>query len=451
MGSLPVPRCPLRLGHVHPGLFVPALDGDGGDRRRTVDPPLHPGDGTRRGVDKKIRYQRRVLHAAWSSATARWTVTVERGDTGATEQLTCHFLFGNTGYYRYDAGYTPHFQGTERFTGRIVHPQHWPDDLDCTGKRVVVIGSGATAVTLVPALAAEARHVTMLQRSPSYIVSLPNRNPVDELLRRVLPPRLARFLVRWKNALFTWLIFQVSRHAPKFMTSFLRKGVERQLPEGYDVVTHFTPHYQPWDQRLCFAPDGDLFTAVSEGRASVVTDRIVSFTETGLALASGEELEADVVVTATGLTMQMLGGMTIDVDGRTVDLRSAVAHKSVMLCGVPNLAFTFGYTNASWTLKSDLAARYVCRIVNHMDRYGFSVCTPVAPDRLLPTAPDLDLTAGYVERGSGSFPKQGPRAPWRVRHNYPLDWFMFRHGTLDDELTFSGRSAAKDPAPPLTV
>ncbi len=398
-----------------------------------------------RGIDRSIRYHHRVVKASWSSVDARWTVEVERADTGGTEEITCGFLFANTGYYRYDAGYTPPFEGTERFRGRIVHPQEWPEDLDWTDKRVVVVGSGATAVTLVPALAREARQVTMLQRSPSYIASLPERDPMDDALRRVLPSAVAGRLVRWKNMVFTWLIFQLSRHAPKLMKSWLVGGVVRQLPEGYDVDTHFTPHYQPWDQRLCFAPDGDLFAAISEGRATVVTDRIDAFTETGLVLESGAVLDADVIITATGLTLLMLGGMAVEVDGQTIDLSETVTHKSVLLCGVPNLAFTFGYTNASWTLKSDLAARYVCRLLNHMDAGGFSACTPVAPDPLMATAPYLDLSSGYVRRSEAAFARQGTRRPWRVRHNYPLDVLMFRYGRLDEELVFSRSRPAGDP------
>ena len=284
-----------------------------------------------RGIEDKIRYHRRVTGVSWSSDQARWTVEVDRTDGGAGEVLTCGFLFGNTGYYRYDAGYTPVLPGRERFTGLIVHPQEWPADLDYAGRRVVVIGSGATAVTLVPALAREAEHVTMLQRSPSYIASLPAQDPLGDALRRRLPPRHADFLIRWRNVLIAWLIFQLSRHAPKMMRGWLRRGVESQLPSGYDVDTHFNPEYEPWDQRLCLAPGGDIFEAISEGRASVVTDRIASLTPTGLLLESGEELEADVIITATGLNLLMLGGMTIEVDGRPVDAAETVAYKSLLL------------------------------------------------------------------------------------------------------------------------
>ncbi len=406
-----------------------------------------------RGLDTKIRYHSRVIKATWSSTQAQWTVEIDRADTGTTEQLTCGFLFANTGYYRYDAGHTPHFEGSETFNGQIVHPQQWPDDLDCTGKRVVVIGSGATAVTLVPALAEHAEHVTMVQRSPSYIASIPAHDPLDDLFRR-LPPKVAGHLVRLKNMLMGWLIFQLSRHSPQFMKGVLRKGVEKQLPAGYDIDTHFTPPYQPWDQRLCLAPDGDFFTAIRKGNASVVTDRIDSFTATGLKLESGDLLEADVIITATGLTLLMLGGMKIEVDGRPIDVSEAVTYKSVMICGVPNLAFTFGYTNASWTLKSDLAATYVCRLLKRMDERGFVSCTPVEPGPLVPTAPYLDLSSGYVRRSEGTpgaFPKQGTRAPWRVRHNYPLDILMFRYGTVEDGVEFSRLAPERVSPKPSTI
>jgi monooxygenase len=403
-----------------------------------------------RGIDKLIRYNSRAVHASWSSGEARWTVEIERTDTGATELVTCNFLFGATGYYRYDEGYTPDFPGRDTFTGAVVHPQHWPEDLDCAGKRVVVIGSGATAVTLVPALAEQGAIVTMLQRSPSYIVSLPNKNPIDEALRQRLSPTMARRVVRWKNMFFTWFIFQMSRHAPSRVRDVLLKGVTSQLPEGYDVATHFTPDYQPWDQRMCFAPEGDLFTAISAGRASVVTGHIASFTATGVQLESGEVLEADVIVTATGLAMQMLGGLTIEVDGRSREVANLVAYKSLMLGGVPNLAFTFGYTNASWTLKSDLVARYVCRLLKYMDAHDYVACTPQEPDPQAPTASYLDLRAGYVKRGDGSYPKQGTAKPWRVRHNYPLDILMFRFGPVNDDVVFA-RRPTRSPVPATPV
>ncbi|HYV16120.1 MAG TPA: NAD(P)/FAD-dependent oxidoreductase, partial [Conexibacter sp.] len=369
-------------------------------------------------VERQIRLHHRVTRAAWSSEDARWTVDVERADSGEAFQITCDFLFGCTGYYRYDEGYTPQFPGTERFAGKIVHPQHWPDALDYDGKRVVVIGSGATAVTLVPAMAERAAHVTMLQRSPTYIVSLPAHDPLAHAVHRVLPPRAAYAVVRWKNVLLTTLSYRLSRRAPNLMRKLIRRGVERRLPEGYDVATHFTPRYDPWDQRMCLVPAGDLFEAIARGDASVVTDGIETFTERGLRLASGAELEADVIVTATGLNMLVLGGMTLSVDGRDVDLADTVGYKGIMFSGVPNLALTLGYTNASWTLKGDLAAEYVCRLLNHMDARGYRVCTPRRPDPSLPTSPMVDLTSGYVQRSLDALPKQGAKRPWRLHQNY---------------------------------
>ncbi len=397
------------------------------------------------GIDRHIRFHHRVEHAQWSGRDARWTVRAQRTDTGETVSLTCSFLFTCAGYYRYDEGYAPQFPGTDRFTGRIVHPQHWPDDLDYAGKRVVVIGSGATAVTLVPAMAREAAHVTMLQRSPSYILTLPSKDRIADALRRRLPARAAYPVVRWKNVLLSMLSFQLSRRTPRLMKALLRKGVVAQLPAGYDIATHFTPRYNPWDQRLCLVPDGDLFKAVGSGRASIVTDRIDAFTAGGVRLVSGTELPADVVVTATGLNLLAIGGMTLTVDGTAVDLGRTVAYKGMMLSGVPNFALTIGYTNASWTLKADLVSEYVCRLLNHMDRHGHQVCMPVAPasDDL---APIIDFTSGYVLRSIDMLPKQGPAAPWRLHQNYPRDLLMMRHGRLDDEGVRFTRVPAPAPA-----
>jgi cation diffusion facilitator CzcD-associated flavoprotein CzcO len=403
------------------------------------------------GVDRKIRYQRRAVRAEWSSADARWTVQVERTDTGETEQITCDFLYGCTGYYRYDEGFTPHFEGIERFGGQLVHPQHWPEDLDYAGKRVVVIGSGATAVTLVPAMARDAAHVTMLQRSPSYVVSLPGQDPIARLLGRVLPPRAVYPVVRWKNVLLATAMFQLSRRRPGLVKKLIRRGIERQLPAGYDVATHFSPRYDPWDQRMCLVPDGDLFEALSQGRASVVTDRIETFTERGLRLASGTELEADVIITATGLNLLLIGGMTFAIDGRDLDMSETVGYKGIMFGGVPNLAVTLGYTNASWTLKADLAAGYVCRLLNHMDAHGYRVVTPRAPDPGLPTHPFIDLASGYVLRSIEALPKQGDATPWRLHQNYPRDIRLLRHGPLDDEVDFATAGAATPAAEPVVA
>jgi len=385
------------------------------------------------GIDRRIRFHHRVVRAEWSSEDAQWTVEAERGDTGETVALTCSFLFVCAGYYRYDAGYTPEFEGTERFTGRIVHPQQWPEDVDYAGKRVVVIGSGATAVTLVPAMAERAAHVTMLQRSPSYVVSLPGQDPLAAALRRLLPARLVYPIVRWKNVLMTMLVFQLSRRRPQAMKALIRRALEKRLPAGYDIDTHFKPRYNPWDQRMCLVPDGDLFEAISAGRASVVTDRIDTFTEKGLKLASGAELEADLVVTATGLNLVPLGGVDIAIDGEDVELPETLTYKGMMLSGVPNLAFAVGYTNASWTLKCELTCEYVCRLLNHMDEHGQAVCTPRNRDPSVTAEPLIDFSSGYVQRAIAQFPRQGSQAPWRLYQSYPRDVMLLRFGPVADE------------------
>ena len=389
------------------------------------------------GIDDKVRFDRRVLSASWSTRDARWTVEIERTDTGEREQLTCGFLWGNTGYYRYDAGYRPEFPGEERFTGTFVHPQHWPEDLVWKGKRIVVIGSGATAVTLVPALAGEAAHVTMLQRSPTYIVARPGVDRLADSLRRHLPAKVAHTVIRWKNVLLTQFSFQLSRRAPDLVKKGIRKGVSEALPAGYDIDTDFSPRYNPWDQRLCLVPDGDLFEAMTAGRAEVVTGTIDTFTPTGVRLASGVELDADVVVTATGLVMQLFGGIRLDVDGTEVVPGDTVAYKGIMLCGVPNLASTFGYTNASWTLKADLTAEYVCRLLDLMDQRGMRQCTPVPPGPGQPTEPFIDFSSGYVTRAAADLPKQGHTTPWRLHQNYLRDTWLLRFAKVDDAMVLS--------------
>ncbi|WBB80762.1 NAD(P)/FAD-dependent oxidoreductase [Micromonospora sp. WMMD882] len=399
-------------------------------------------------VDERIRFRHRVLAAEWSSADARWTVHAQRADTTETVTLTCGFLYVCAGYYRYDEGYTPDLPGLGRFAGRIVHPQRWPADLDHAGARVVVLGSGATAVTLVPALAERAAHVTMLQRSPGYLLALPSRDALADALRRRLPGRLAYPLVRARNVLLSTLTYRASRRAPRLARSALRRGVRRRLPAGFDVDRHFSPRYDPWDQRLCVVPDGDLFTAVHAGRASVVTDTVETVTETGVRLTSGSELPADVLVTATGLNLLALGGLTLTVDGEPVDPAGTVAYKGMMLSGVPNLALTLGYTNASWTLKADLVAGYVCRLLRHMDRHGHRACTPLAPDTT-DLRPIIDLTSGYVRRSVDALPRQGPVPPWRLHQNYLRDRWLLRHGPVDDAVVFSGPGVpGRPPEPP---
>ncbi len=399
------------------------------------------------GVEGKIRFDHRVVRAEWSSADARWTVEVlrgqaEDGQVGESVQMSCSFLFLCSGYYRYDEGYTPEFPGSERFAGQIVHPQHWSEDIDYAGKRVVVIGSGATAVTLVPSMAASAAHVTMLQRSPSYVVSLPAEDPIAKALRRFLPAKVAYPIMRWKNVLLTMASFQLSRRRPRAMKALIRKGLERQLPAGYDIDTHFKPSYNPWDQRLCLVPNGDLFEAIGEGRASVVTDHIDSFTETGIRLASGAELEADLIVTATGLNLLALGGLEFCVDGQDVVLSETMSYKGMMLSGIPNMAFSVGYTNASWTLKCDLTCEYVCRLLNHMDEHGYRQCAPSNRDPAVHERPFIDFSSGYVQRSIERFPKQGSKAPWRLHQNYALDIVNLRMGSVQDGvMEFAGAQA----------
>ncbi len=398
------------------------------------------------GIDRHIRFGHRVVRADWSSADARWTVEAERD--GLPVRLTCSFLFVCSGYYRYSEGYTPEFDGLERFGGRVVHPQRWPEDLDYRGKRVVVIGSGATAVTLVPAMARDAAHVTMLQRSPTYVVSRPGSDAVADWLRARLPARWAYTLTRWKNVLIQLAFYKLARSRPEKVRRGLLARVREALGPDYDVATHFTPKYQPWDQRLCLVPDDDLFAAIRSGAASVVTDRIRSFTEKGVLLESGRQLEADVVVTATGLVLELFGGMKVAVDGKDVDFSRTVSYKGMMYGGVPNFASAFGYTNASWTLKCDLTCEYVCRLLNHMQRSGAVQATPRAPEQM-ETAPWLDFTSGYVVRAMDRFPRQGTRAPWRLYQNYARDlllirWSPIEDGTLELRRPGSGSDAAAE-------
>ncbi|HVQ57306.1 MAG TPA: NAD(P)/FAD-dependent oxidoreductase [Solirubrobacterales bacterium] len=399
-----------------------------------------------RGVEANIRFGHRVLGAEWSSAEAHWTVRAECD--GEPVVLTCDFLYGCTGYYRYDEGYSPEFPGLESFAGEVVHPQYWPEDLDYEGKRVLVVGSGATAVTLVPALAERAEHVTMLQRSPAYVLSLPAVDKIANALRRWLPEKTAYALARWKNVAVATLVYQVARRAPKFARKAIRSGVERQLPEGYDVDRHFNPSYDPWDQRLCLVPGGDLFRSLRKGEASVVTDGIETFTEKGVRLKSGEELEADIVITATGLNLLLLGGMSLAVDGEPVDVSKAVAYKGMMFSGIPNAAIAIGYTNASWTLKCDLVAEYICRLLQHMDKHGYRVATPRAPDPSQPTEPFIDLKSGYVLRSIDDLPRQGATQPWRLHQNYAKDVRLLKRGPVDNEMDFSAGPAEPSGAEP---
>ncbi|HKD99040.1 MAG TPA: NAD(P)/FAD-dependent oxidoreductase [Micromonosporaceae bacterium] len=392
------------------------------------------------GVDKEIEYHTRVVGADWSASDTRWTVTVEDPETGTRSVRTCGFLYLCSGYYRYDEGYTPTWPGQDEFGGTVVHPQFWPADLDVTGKRVVVVGSGATAVTLVPALADTAAKVTQVQRSPSYVMALPARDPLARPLRRLLPERRVYAALRWKNVRLAGLFYRLFRRYPARARAMLDKAARKSLPPGYDVDTHFNPRYDPWDQRLCLAPDGDFFHAIRSGRAEIVTDHIESFTQAGLRLRSGATLDADVIVTATGLNLLPLGGIALTLDGEAVKAPEHVAYKGMMLDGVPNMAFALGYTNASWTLKVDLVSSYVCRLVAGMKRDGYAVVTPRLPARPMDTKPFIEMTSGYFERSRDLLPLQGDKAPWRLRQHYLKDSTLFTRGpAADRELEYQRR------------
>jgi len=394
------------------------------------------------GIDEHIRYRHRVVSANWSDPDNKWILQVERD--GEQVEMTCSFLFACSGYYNYDEGYSPEFPGADDFEGTIVHPQHWPEDLDYAGKRIVVIGSGATAVTLIPALAETgAGHVTMLQRSPTYIGSLPLVDPIAVKVNKYLPPKMASVVNRWKAIIFSTFQYQLSRKFPNYMRRTLMRMAERRLPPGYDVEKHFGPRYNPWDERLCLAPNGDLFRAIRHGKADVVTDTIDTFTKTGIRLTSGTELEADIIITATGLNLQLFGGAEIKRNGQPVELTETMAYKGMMLSGMPNMAFTIGYTNASWTLKADLVSEFVCRVLNHMDEHGDDVVEPQHPGDSGEERPLLDFTPGYVLRALDRLPKAGSRTPWRLKQNYLFDLGLIRHGRVDDEgLQFGRRRAA---------
>ena len=384
------------------------------------------------GIDRKIRFRHRVTSASWSSADALWTIDVERGDEQAPARFTCNFLFGCTGYYDYANGYTPEFVGAENFAGQIVHPQHWPETLDYSGKRVVVIGSGATAVTIIPVIAEKAAHVTMLQRSPTYIVSRPAEDKLAKALRRRLPTRIAYAIARWYYVLFGLYFYNLSRRKPRAVKKWIVSQARAQLGADYDVLTHFTPRYNPWDQRLCLAPDADFFRAIKSGKADIVTDKIASFTADGIRLQSGRELAADIIVTATGLKMQLLGGISVAIDNKPVTFSETMNFKGVMFSDVPNLFAAFGYTNASWTLKCDLTSAYVARLINYMDRHGYAVCTPRLRDPSVKPEPLIDFSSGYIQRAVDQFPHQGSKKPWRLHQNYVRDLLSLRFGAVND-------------------
>ncbi|MBL9098893.1 MAG: NAD(P)/FAD-dependent oxidoreductase [Alphaproteobacteria bacterium] len=441
-------------------------------------------------MDKHIRFRHKVVSASWDSATAKWTVEVERrvapstatrspspasgggktpapvsspasagevpsaqreaeggsGERTERVQFTTNFLFSCAGYYKYDAGYTPDFPGRENFKGQIIHPQHWPENLDYKGKRVVVIGSGATAVTLIPNLAKTAAHVTMLQRSPTYYVSRPEKDKTANFLRRILPAHWAYMIPRWRNIVLQRFFFNLARTKPEKTKERLIQGVADLLPKDYDVATHFTPKYNPWDQRLCLVPDADMFDAIKEGRASVVTDHIDTFTPRGIKLKSGKEIDADIIVTATGLALEVLGGVRVEVDGKPVEFGKTFAYKGMMFSGVPNLASIFGYTNASWTLRADLICEWVTRLLNKMDEKGVQIATPRLRDPAMKPEPWLDFSSGYVQRAIAMLPKQGTKAPWRQNQNYFADLKEMRKAPIEDEaLEFAKAGAVAKP------
>lgn len=384
------------------------------------------------GIDQKIQFNQRVRRASWSSSDAQWTVEVVGAPGEDVHYVTCGFLFMCTGYYDYDHGYLPEWLGVESFAGRMVHPQQWPENLDYAGKQVVVIGSGATAVTLVPALAHQAAHVTMLQRSPTYIVARPSVDAAATWLQRHLPGKAAYQLTRWRSILFGIYFYSLTRRRPDFAKQAIIRMTREQLGADYDVDSNFTPRYNPWDQRLCLVPDADLFAAIKAGTVTVVTDQIETFTERGIRLRSGSDLEADIIVTATGLTMRLMSGVQLAVDGRVVDLGETLSYRGMMYGGVPNLASAIGYTNASWTLKCELITQYVCRLLNYMDQRGFAECVAIPSDQAERDEPVINLSSGYVQRARSTLPRQGVRKPWRTYQNYVRDIFNLRFDPVND-------------------
>ncbi len=400
----------------------------------------------RYGIDEHVRLNSKVAGASWSSADARWTLDVEDPRTGERTQVTADWVFSAGGYYRYDEGFTPHFEGRERFRGTIVHPQHWPEDLDYAGKKVVVIGSGATAVTLVPSMCDEAGHVTMLQRTPTYIIPLRSQDAVANTLRKVLGEKISHPIARTKNIIRQQVMFQLCQRFPRLMRRVILEINRARLPKGYPVETHFNPPYDPWDQRLCVVPNGDLFRAIRHGKASVVTERIAEFDETGIRLESGGHLEADIIVTATGLNVQPFGGVPLLVDGREIDLHQTIAYKGFMLSGVPNLAFAIGYTNSSWTLKIGMLCEHFCRLLTLMDERGADVVVPEAPEGM-PTRPFLDFGAGYIQRAVDHLPQQGDRAPWQTLMSYWADAKLLRNSPVEDDENLRMRTAGAVTSP----
>ena len=396
------------------------------------------------GIDRKIRYGHKVKRAEWSTKEARWTLTVELADNGESFEMRAKWIFAATGYYRYDQGYMPHFDGLADFAGQVIHPQHWPEDLDFADKKVVIIGSGATAVTLLPELAKEAEHVTMLQRSPTYILPVPEKDRLGLALRRWIGDQRAYRLIRRKNILRQKFVYQFSQRFPKAARAFIRRVNRKELEgSGCDVDVHFNPTYDPWDQRLCAVPNGDLYKSIRNGSATVVTDRIETFNQAGIRLESGQQLDADIVITATGLNVQLFGGIEVEIDGEAFDAPESVAYKGMMLSDVPNLVFAVGYTNSSWTLKIDLVCEYFCRLLGHMDQVGADIAVARITDPRMKRIPLLDFPAGYVLRALDSLPKQGTEEPWYLAQNYAKDSRFLREGNVADEYMEFRRSERK--------
>lgn len=395
------------------------------------------------GIDKKIRYQHQVKQASWSTADAQWAVDVEVGPDKKIRTYNCNFLYMCSGYYSYKGGYQPDFAGLAQFKGQVIHPQQWPQDLDYSGKRVVVIGSGATAVTLVPAMAEQAGKVTMLQRSPTYIIGMPDWDPLTEALRLLLPGRLASGINRLKNVWLAVGFFVFARRFPNAVRKVIRFHTKRQLGASFDIDKHFNPAYKPWEERLCLAANSDFFKALKSGKADIVTDHIETFTENGIRLKSGQTLDADIVVTATGLDLIPLGGVEFKVDGQTWLPGSSMTYKGMMFSDVPNLAQATGYTNASWTLKCDLTSGYVCRLINHMDKFQYNYCMPHTDDTSIERVPFVDFSSGYIQRAIDKFPKQGSKAPWKLYQNYVLDIFSLKLGSVQDQSMIFARKNAE--------
>ena len=389
-------------------------------------------------IDKKIKFNHYVRDASWCSEKSMWTLKVEDKNLKDTVTISCNFIFMCSGYYSYEKGYTPDFDGINEFTGKIMHPQKWDTSIDYSDKEVIVIGSGATAVTLVPEMAKDAKHVTMLQRSPTYVVSAPQQDPLAIFLQKYLPSKLSYLIVRWKNILRQQWYFRLCKKNPKRVKDFIISQVRKSLGHDYDVDKHFTPNYNPWDQRMCLVPNGDLFKSIRKKQTSVITDTIDKFTATGIKLVSGKTLAADLIVTATGLNLEICSNINLKVDGKDINLPDTVTYKGMMFSGVPHLVSTFGYTNASWTLGADLTSEYVCRVLNYMKKRSIKKCCPEANSKIENNDDWLNLTSGYIKRSKDIFPKQGNRSPWTNNQNFLKDIFQIRYGKINDgEIKFS--------------